>query len=425
MEEKFGTRLKHAWHVLTNNRDPTEFNQNLGNSYYYRPDRVRFTRGNERTITASLYNRIAMDVASIDIQHCRTDENGRFVEHVNSKLNNCLTLEANIDQTHRAFIQDIVMSMFDEGVVAVVPTETTLNPSNTSAYDIDSMRTAKITQWYPKHVKVNLYDDRIGDKKDIVLPKKTVAIIENPLYAIINEPNSTMKRLVRKLALLDSIDEVAGSGKLDLILQTPYPVRSDLKRQQTEKRVEDLWHQVKDSELGIGYIDATEKVIQLNRPLENNLLKQIEYLTNQLYSQTGLTQTILDGTADDKTMLNYHSRTIEPIVSAIADEMNRKFLSKTARTQGQKILFFRDPFKLVPVGDMAEIADKFTRNEIMTSNEIRQEIGMKPSDDPKADQLVNSNISQPNDMSQMPPEELPPEDPMAEEYVEEGELQNG
>lgn len=419
MEEKFGTRLKHAWHVLTNNRDPTEFNQNLGNSYYYRPDRVRFTRGNERTISASLYNRIAMDVASIDIQHCKVDENGRFVETINSRLNDCLTLEANIDQTHRAFIQDIVMSMFDEGVVAIVPIRATDNPALTSAYDIGAMRTAKITQWYPQHVKLNIYDDRVGDKKDIILPKKSVGIVENPLFAIINEPNSTMKRLVRKLALLDSIDEVAGSGKLDLILQTPYPVRGDLKRQQAEKRLDDLWRQVKDSELGIGYIDATEKVIQLNRPLENNLLKQIEYLTNQLYSQTGLTQTILDGTADDKTMLNYHSRTIEPIVSAIADEMNRKFLSKTARTQGQKILFFRDPFKLVPVGDMAEIADKFTRNEIMTSNEIRQEIGMKPSDDPKADQLVNSNISQPNE-----PQQLSQSKPEVEENIEEGENQD-
>lgn len=416
MEEKLGTRLKHAWHVLTNNRDPTEFNRNLGNSYYYRPDRVRFTRGNERTISASLYNRIALDVASIDIQHCKVDENGRFVETIDSRLNGCLTLEANIDQTHRAFIQDIVMSMFDEGVVAVVPVRATDNPAITSAYDIGSMRTAKITQWYPQHVKVSLYDDRIGDKKDVVLLKKAVAIIENPLYAIINEPNSTMKRLVRKLSLLDSIDEVAGSGKLDMIIQTPYPVRSDMQRQKAEKRRDDLWHQIKDSELGIGYIDATEKVIQLNRPLENNLLKQIEYLTNQLYSQTGLTQSILDGTADDKTMLNYHSRTIEPIISAIADEMNRKFLSKTARTQGQKILFFRDPFKLVPVGDMAEIADKFTRNEIMTSNEIRQEIGMKPSDDPKADQLVNSNISQPNE-----PQNLPQTKPEVEESIEEGE----
>ena len=413
MENGFGTRLKHAWHVLTNNRDPTELNWNYGNSYYNRPDRPRLTRGNERTITASLYNRIALDVAAISIQHCKVDENDRFVEHINSKLNSCLTLEANIDQSYRAFIQDVVISMFDEGVVAIVPIETTLNPKITNAYDIYSMRTAKITQWYPKHVKVNLYDERIGEKKDIVLPKNTIAIIENPLFAIINEPNSTMKRLVRKLAILDSIDEVAGSGKLDLIIQTPYPVRNDLKRSQAEKRRDDLWKQIKDSELGIGYIDATEKVIQLNRPLENNLLKQIEYLTNQLYSQTGLTQTILD----------YYSRTIEPIVSAIADEMNRKFLSKTARTQGQKILFFRDPFKLVPVNDMAEIADKFTRNEIMTSNEIRQEIGMKPSNDPKADQLVNSNISQPKEYQQESQQEsqLNKE---TEKYIEEGVDQN-
>lgn len=423
MENTFGSRLKHAWHVLTNNRDPTTTNQYLGQSYYFRPDRPRFTRGNERTMTASLYNRIALDVAAVDIQHCKTDENGRFIEVVNSKLNNCLTLEANIDQTHRAFFQDIVMSMFDEGVVAVVPIETTLNPNITSAYDINTMRTAKITQWYPEHVKVNLYDDRDGNKKDVILPKKTTAIIENPLFAIINEPNSTMKRLVRKLALLDSIDEVAGSGKLDIIMQTPYPVKNDIQREKAEKRRKDLWDQIKNSELGIGYIDATEKITQLNRPLENNLLKQIEYLTNQLYSQTGLTQTILDGTADEATMLNYNNRTIEPIVSAIVDEMNRKFLSKTARTQGQKIMFFRDPFSLVPLGEVAKIADTMTRNEIMTSNEIRQGLGMKPANDPRADQLVNSNISQPADMSQMPPEEIPPEGqaevPMEEQMVEE------
>lgn len=425
MENNLGSRLKHAWHVLTNNRDPTEPHQFLGHSYYYRPDRPRFTRGNERTMTSSLYNRIALDVAAIDIQHCRTDENGRFVETVDSKLNNCLTLEANIDQTHRSFMQDVVMSMFDEGVVAIVPTETTLDPNLTNAYDITSMRTAKITKWYPKHVKVNLYDERIGDKKDIVLPKNIIGIIENPLFAIINEPNSTMKRLVRKLSLLDSIDEVAGSGKLDIIMQTPYPIKSDAQRQKADQRRDDLWNQVKNSELGIGYIDATEKIIQLNRPLENNLLKQIEYLTNQLYSQTGLTQTILDGTADEATMLNYYNRTIEPIVAAIADEMNRKFLSKTARTQGQKILFFRDPFSLVPVGEMAKVADTFTRNEIMTSNEIRQVIGMKPADDPRADQLVNSNISQPVDTSQMPPEGPPPEEAGGEEYIEEGEVQNG
>jgi len=418
MENTVGSRLKHAWHVLTNNRDPTMYGQDLGASYYYRPDRVRFTRGNERTITASLYNRIAMDVAGIEIQHCKTDKNGRFVEQVNSHLNNCLTVEANIDQTHRALFQDIVMSMFDEGVVAVVPTKTTLNPNVTASYDIGAMRTAKITQWYPQHVKVNLYDDRDGQKKDIIVSKKTVAIIENPLFAIINEPNSTMKRLVRKLALLDSIDEVAGSGKLELIMQTPYPVKNEFQREKAERRRKDLWDQIKNSELGIGYIDATEKITQLNRPLENNLLKQIEYLTTQLYSQTGLTQTILDGTADDKTMLNYHSRTVEPIVAAIADEFTRKFLSKTARTQGQKILYFRDPFKLVPVGDMAEIADKMTRNEIMTSNEVRQEIGMKPADDPKADQLVNSNISQPADQVK------PQANVEGEESTEEGEIQN-
>ena len=414
MENTFGTRLKHAWSVLTNNRDPTAYNPDLGASYYYRPDRPRITRGNERTMMSSLFNRIAMDVAAIDIQHCKTDDNDRFVEIIDSKLNQCLTLEANIDQTHRDFKQDIVMSMFDEGVVAIVPVETTLNPNITSAYDIHTMRTAKILQWYPKHVKVEMYKDDTGKKGELILPKHTIGIIPNPLFPIMNEPNSTMKRLARKLALLDSVDEMTGSGKLDMIIQMPYPIRGNDRKAQAEQRRKDLWNQIKDSELGIGYIDATEKITQLNRPLENNLLKQIEYLTDQLYSQLGITKSILDGTADEKTMLNYYSRTIEPIVSAIADEMKRKFLSKTARSQHQTILFFRDPFKLVPVNDMAEIADKFTRNEIMTSNEIRQEIGMKPSDDPKADQLVNSNISQPADQ-QIPPEEPPMEEPMVEE----------
>lgn len=417
MENKFGTRLKHAWEVLTNNRDPTMYNQNLGASSYYRPDRPRFTRGNERTMTASLYNRIALDVAAIDIQHCKLDENGRFIETIDSRLNSCLTLEANMDQTHRAFKQDIVMSMFDEGVVAIVPTRTTLDPRTTTSYDIGAMRTGKILQWYPSHVKVEVYNDKTGIKDKLILPKKMVGIVENPLYSIINEPNSTMKRLVRKLALLDSADEKTAAGKLDMIVQMPYAIRGEVKRAEADRRRKDLYNQIKDSELGIGYIDATEKITQLNRPLENNLLKQIEYLTNELYSQLGITKEVLAGTADEKTMLNYNNRTIEPIVSAIADEMKRKFLSKTARTQGQSILYFRDPFKLVPVNEMAEIADKFTRNEIMTSNEIRQEIGMKPSDDPKADQLVNSNISQPND-GQSQPETV-------EQPTEEGENQNG
>ncbi len=418
MDYSIGTRLKHAWNALINNRDPTISYQQMGSSYYYRPDRPRFTRGNERTITTSLYNRIAMDVAAIDIQHCKMDENDRFLETVNSGLNNCLTLEANIDQTSRAFKQDIVMSMFDEGAIAIVPVDTTLDPKTTSSYDVLSMRTGKILEWYPAHVKVRVYNDRTGNKEDVILPKKTVGIIENPLFAIINEPNSTMKRLVRKIAILDSIDERSGSGKLDLIIQLPYVVRGEVKRQEAIRRRTDLEQQIKGSELGIGYIDGTERITQLNRPLENNLLKQIEYLTEQLYSQLGITQSILDGTADEKTMLNYYSRTVEPIVSAIADEIKRKFLSKTARTQGQSILFFRDPFKLVPVNDMAEIADKFTRNEIMTSNEIRQEIGMKPSKDPKADQLINSNISQ-------PVQEPKPSEEMNKKSTEEGESQNG
>lgn len=426
MENSFGTRLKHAWSVLTNNRDPTMSMKDLGASYYYRPDRPRLTRGNERTMTASLYNRIALDVAAIDIQHCRTDENGRFLEVINSKLNNCLTLETNIDQTYRDFKHDIVMSMFDEGVVAIVPTETTLNPHITSSYDIHSMRTAKIKQWYPKHVRLEMYHDDSGEKRELILPKSMVGIIPNPLYTVINEPNSTMKRLVRKLAILDSIDEVAGSGKLDLIIQMPYPIRGEDRRAKAEQRRNELWHQIKDSELGIGYIDATEKITQLGRPLENNLLKQIEYLTDQLYSQLGITNTILDGTADQVTMLNYYNRTIEPIVSAITDEMNRKFLSKTARSQHQRIMSFRDPFSLVPIDEITKAADTFTRNEILTSNEIRQILGMKPADDPRADQLVNSNMYQPDQQQppegEMPPEEMPPE---GEEYVEEGEGQNG
>jgi hypothetical protein len=392
---QFQQRLQHGWNAFVNNRDPTYTKWDVGASRVYRPDRVRFTKGNEKTIVTSIYNRIALDVAAISIRHVQLDKNGRFISYVNSELDSCLTLGANIDQTGRAFIQDIVMSMFDEGCVAVVPIDTTLNPKETGSYDILSMRTGKILEWYPDKVKVRVYNEKTGEKEDVILPKKMVGIIENPLYAVINEPNSTMQRLIRKLTLLDAIDEQSGSGKLDLVIQLPYSVRSELQRQRADTRRKDIEDQLTGSKYGIAYVDATERITQLNRPVENNLMKQIEYLTSMLYSQLGFHQSILDGTADEKTMLNYNNRTLEPIISAIVDEMKRKFLTKTARTQLKSIQFFREPFKLVPVNDLAEIADKFTRNEIMTSNEFRQVIGMKPSDDPKADQLVNSNISQP------------------------------
>ena len=394
MEQTLGSRLRHAWNAFRN-RDPTDQFKDVGEGYYYRPDRVRLTRGNERSIVTSIYNRIAIDVASIDIKHCRLDDNERFLSEIDSNLNSCLTLEANIDQTARAFRQDIVMSMFDEGCVAIVPVDTTLDPNKTNSYDILTMRTGKILEWYPQHVKVRVYNEKTGRKEDITVPKSTVGIIENPLYSIINEPNSTMQRLIRKLSLLDITDEQTASGKLDLIIQLPYVIKTEARRQQAENRRKDIEMQLASSKYGIAYTDGTERITQLNRSVENNLLKQIESLTSTLYSQLGITQAILDGTADEKTMLNYNNRTIEPIVSAIVDEMKRKFLTKTARSQKQTILFFRDPFKLVPVNDIAEIADKFTRNEITTSNEIRQIIGLRPSDDPKADQLINSNIRQP------------------------------
>lgn len=394
MEISFTSRLKHAWNAFTGNRDPTNYYRDTGVGYSYRPDRSRLTRGNERSIVTSVYNRIALDTAAISIKHCRLDENNRFVSAIESGLNNCLTVEANIDQTGRAFIQDVVMSMLDEGCVAIVPTDTTFEPKTTGAYDILSMRTGKILEWYPEDIRVRVYNERTGNKEDIKVPKKTVAIIENPLYAIINEPNSTMQRLIRKLALLDVTDEQTASGKLDLIIQLPYVIKTDARRQQAEDRRKDIEMQLAGSKYGIAYTDGTEKITQLNRSVENNLMNQVETLTAMLYSQLGITQTILEGTADEQTMLNYYSRTIEPIVSAIVDEMIRKFLTKTARSQSQSIMFFRDPFKLVPVNNIAEIADKFTRNEIMTSNEIRQIVGMKPSDDPKADMLINSNLNQ-------------------------------
>lgn len=393
MEQSLGTRLKHAWNAFRN-RDPTMDFRDSGTAYYYRPDRPRFTRGNERSITTSVLNRIALDASAIDILHVRLDDNGRFLETVDSGLNNCLTLSANVDQTGRALKQDIIMSMLDEGCVAIIPTDTTTDPKKSDSYRIDTMRVGKIIQWRPHHVQIRVYNENTGKKEEIWLPKSVVAIVENPLYAVMNEPNSTMQRLIRKLALLDVTDEQTASGKLDLIIQLPYVIKTDARRQQAETRRKDIEMQLAGSKYGIAYTDGTEKITQLNRSVENNLMKQVEYLTNQLYSQLGITQAILDGTADDKTMLNYYSRTIEPIVAAIVDEMKRKFLTKTARTRGQSIQFFRDPFRLVPVNNIAEIADKFTRNEIMTSNEIRQIVGMRPSEDPKADELRNSNISQ-------------------------------
>ena len=400
MELTIGSRIKHAWNAFLN-RDPTINTTN--NSYYgfggtyYRPDRPRLSRGNERSIVTSIFNRIALDVSSIDIRHCRLDKDDRFVEFIPSTLDNCLSLEANIDQTSRAFFQDVVLSMFDEGHVALIPVDTKGNPNETESYDIETLRTGKVVQWYPSHVRVEAYNDRTGRREEITLHKNQVAIVENPLYAVMNEPNSTLQRLMRKLVLLDAVDEQTSSGKLDLIIQLPYVVKSEARKTQAEQRRKDIENQLSGSKYGIAYTDGTEKITQLNRSVENNLMKQIEYLTSMLHSQLGITQAVLEGTADEKTMLNYNNRTIEPIVSAIVLEMKRKFLTKTARSQKQSIEYFRDPFKLVPVNDLAEISDKFTRNEILTSNEIRQIVGRKPSNDPKADQLVNSNISQPKE----------------------------
>lgn len=416
MSLNLSTRLAHAWNAFTS-RDPTQYII-TGPGYSLRPDRPRLSRGNEKSIATSIFNRIALDVSSVNIKHCRLDKNGRYVEDIDSGLNNCLNLEANEDQTGRAFIQDVVLSMLDEGCVALVPVETTIDPKSSNSYQIDSMRTGKITEWYPDMIRVRLYNDQTGEKEEILLPKNQVAIIENPLYAVVNEYNSTMQRLIRKLSLLDVTDEQTASGKLDLIIQLPYVIKTETRREQAERRRKDIIDQLAGSQYGIAYTDGTEKITQLNRSLENNLLKQVEYLTNMVYSQLGITQSVLDGTADEKTMLNYMNRTVEPIISAIVDELKRKFLTKTARSQLQSIVYFRDPFRLVPVNDIAEIADKFTRNEIMTSNEIRQIVGMQPSKDPKADELVNSNISQAKqDMSQT--------SSATEAYEEGGYSQNG
>lgn len=405
-------RLQHAWNAFINPDQGYQY-QDYGASSYYRPDRIRPSRGNERTITTSVYNRIALDTASIDIFHARLDDDGRYKENIMSGLNECLSLRANIDQTSKAFLQDVVMSMMDEGVVAIVPVDTTIDPTKSNSFDIQSMRTGQIIEWHPAHVKVRVYNDRTGLKEEILLPKKSVAIIENPLYAVINEPNSTMQRLIRKLNLLDVIDEQSGSGKLDLIIQLPYVIKSEARRNQAENRRKDIENQLAGSKYGIAYTDGTEKITQLNRPVENNLMKQIEYLTSMLYSQLGITQSILDGTADERTMLNYYNRTIEPIISAIVDEIKYKFLTKTARTQMQDIVYFRNPFKLVPINELAEISDKFTRNEIASSNEIRQIIGWKPSDDPGADELRNKNLNQSNEEIQ-PKQEIQNEDNIEE-----------
>ena len=399
---KFSERLQHAWNAFLNREPPSTVHYDYGSSYSYRPDRIRLTRGNERSIVNAIYNRISIDVSAINIKHVRLDENDRFVEDIDSKLNYALNTEANIDQTGRALIQDIVMSMFDEGVVAVVPTDTTINPLISGGYDVETLRTGRIVDWYPEYVRVKLYNEKTGRREDITLPKKMVAIIENPLYSIMNEPNSTLQRLIRKLNLLDAIDEQSGASKLDLIIQLPYTIKTEARRKQAEDRRKDIEMQLAGSKYGIAYTDATEHVTQLNRSLDNNLMKQIEYLTSMLYGQLGLTENIFNGSANEQEMLNYYNSTIEPILSAITTEMNRKFLTKTARKQRQSIKYFRDPFKLVPVNQIADMADKFTRNEILSSNEFRAIIGFKPVDDERANELRNKNLNQSPDAEQPP-----------------------
>lgn len=420
----FLERLQHGWNAFINNKDPTINNSVNGyfGGYSYRPDRNRLKRGNEKTIINSIYNRISSDVASIDIRHVRVDENGRFSDIISSGLNNVLSIEANLDQANRVFIQDIVMSMFDEGVVACVPVDTTIDPYSSNSFDITTMRTGKITRWMPKHVTVELYNEETGHKQEVTLPKKIVAIVENPFYSVMNEPNSTMQRLLRKLALLDSIDEQSSAGKLDLIIQLPYVIKTDARREQAERRRKDIEMQLAGSKYGIAYTDGTERIVQLNRSLDNNLLKQIEYLTETLMGQLGITNEILNGTANEQTMMNYYNRIVEPILSAISGEFIRKFLTKTARTQGQTIMFFRDPFKLVPVSSIADIADKFTRNEILSSNEVRGLIGFKPSKDPKADELRNKNLNQASNAD--PPAKAPGSESDAD-YIFKEQIQNG
>lgn len=423
MAETIFDRFRNAWEAFFN-KDPTGY-RDYGASYGTRPDRPRFSRGNERSIVTAIYNRIALDVADLNFQHVQLDKDGRYKDTLDTGLNTCLNLEANIDQTGRAFIQDIVMSMFDEGCVAVVATDSDIDPKTPDSLSVLAMRTGKIVDWYPQHVRVRLYNETKGLKQDVLLHKSTVAIIENPFYAVMNEPNSTMQRLIRKLNLLDAVDEQSGSGKLDLIIQLPYTIKSDARRQQAEKRRKDIEMQLTGSKYGIAYTDATERITQLNRPLENNLLKQIEYLTSMLFSQLGMQQSILDGTADEATMINYNNRIVKLVASAIVDEFKRKFITKTARTQGKSIQFYIDPFKLATIQQLAESADKFTRNEIMSKNEFRQVIGMKPSNDPKADQLINSNIAQPNNSIDKPVETKPSIEQLADDKTGKGgKIQN-
>lgn len=416
-----GDRLKHAWNAFSN----TELYsyQSIGSGSSFRPDRPRMTRGSERSILNSIITRISIDVSSVSVQHARVDENGRYIETINDSLNYALTTEANIDQTSRAFFQDAVITLLDEGHVALVPVTTNINPYKSNSYEIQTIRAGKVIAWYPEHVRIDLYNEQSGRHEELVMPKKAVAIVYNPLYAVMNEPNSTLQRLKRKLVLLDAIDEQSGSGKLDMIIQLPYAIKSEGRRQQAELRRKDIERQLEGSKFGIAYIDSTEHVTQINRSLENNLMKQIEYLTGVLYGQLGLTEEVFNGTADEQTMLNYNNRTVEPLLSAITDEMKRKFLTKTARTQGHSIIFIRDPFRLVPVANLAELADKFTRNEILSPNEFRTIIGYKPSDDQAADELRNRNISQPvNQNPTIPQEEDYPAEEELDAMLENGEL---
>lgn len=406
----FLDKLKHAWNAFTAYGNDPPSNEYIYPSHYqdlglvstFRPDRVYFTRGQEKSLVSTVYNRIAMDVAGVDIKHVKIDDDGRYLSDVDSGLNDCLNYQTNKDQTARAFIQDIVMSMFDEGCVAVVPIDTSINPTKTTSYDILTMRVGKIIQWYPDYVMVEVYNDKVGRKEQITVPKKTTAIIENPLYAIMNEPNSVLQRLITKFNLLDAIDAQSGSGRLDLIVQLPYVIKTETRREQAEKRRADIETQLATSKYGIAYTDGTEKITQLNRPVENNLMTQIQYLTSMLFSQLGITQSILDGTADEKTMLNYMSRTIKPILRAITEEMGRKFITKTGRSQGQRIMYFNNPFELIPVSNLADLADKFTRNEIMSPNEVRQVVGLRPVQNKKADELRNRNLNEPSDGSESP-----------------------
>lgn len=418
MELDFRSRAKNAWNAFFN-RDPTRLDWNVGSSVYYRPDRVRFSGGNERSIVTSVYNRIAMDAAAIKIEHVKLDDDKRYSETMNSTLNSCFSLEANIDQSARAFRQDIFMSLLDWGSVAIVPTSATANPYYSASYNITSFRTGKILEWRPKDVKIRLYNEITGEYDEKWWPKRIVGIVENPLYAVMNERSSTMQRLIRKLNLLDAIDEQSGSGKLDLIIQLPYIVKTPARKEQADKRRAEIENQLANSKYGIAYTDGTEKITQINRPVENNLMKQIEYLTSMLYSQLGITQAILDGTADERAMLNYFSRTVDPLVAAVVEEMRRKFLTKTARSQSQSIMYFRDNFSLVPIKELAEVIDKFTRNEVASSNEMRQIIGWKPSKDPKADMLINSNLNHPDANSDLVDQAA------MDTITEEGEIQNG